>query len=85
MLEQMGVDARIEGNALSVDGHSLAQRLLTGSMLKGGRYSSFHDHRMAMALAVAGLGASPAIEIDDKECVAKSCPAFFGMFGSLVK
>lgn len=85
MLEQMGVDARIEGNALSVDGHSLAQRLLTGSLLKGGRYSSFHDHRMAMALAVAGLGASPVIEIDDKECVAKSCPGFFEVFGSLVK
>lgn len=85
MLEQMGVDARIEGNALSVDGHSLAQRLLTGSLLRGGRYSSFHDHRMAMALAVAGLGASPAIEIDDKECVAKSCPGFFGMFSSLLK
>lgn len=84
-LEQMGVDARIEGNALSVDGHSLTQRLLTGSLLRGGRYSSFHDHRMAMALAVAGLGASSAIEIDDKECVAKSCPSFFGMFGSLVK
>lgn len=83
MLEKMGVEARIENNALVVEGQSLAQRILTGRLLRGGEYSSLHDHRMAMALAVAGLGADSPVTIDDTECVAKSFPAFFTLFSSL--
>lgn len=83
MLEKMGVTARIADDVLYVDGQSLSMRILTGSLLKGGDYSSFHDHRMAMALAVAGLGADSPVNIDDRECVAKSFPAFFEMFGKL--
>lgn len=83
MLEKMGVSARIADDVLYVDGQSLSMRILTGSLLKGGDYSSFHDHRMAMALAVAGLGADSPVNIDDRECVAKSFPAFFEMFGKL--
>lgn len=83
MLEKMGVTAGIEDDVLYVDGQSLSMRILTGSLLKGGDYSSFHDHRMAMALAVAGLGADSPVNIDDRECVAKSFPAFFEMFGRL--
>lgn len=83
MLEKMGVTAGIEDDVLYVDGQSLSMRILTGSLLKGGDYSSFHDHRMAMALAVAGLGADSPVNIDDRECVAKSFPAFFELFGRL--
>lgn len=83
MLEKMGVTARIADDVLYVDGQSLSMRILTGSLLKGGDYSSFHDHRMAMALAVAGLGADSPVNIDDRECVAKSFPAFFEMFEKL--
>lgn len=84
MLVQMGVEAEIRDNSLFVEGHSLAQRILTGSLLKGGDYSSFHDHRMVMALKVAELGADSPINIDDTECVAKSFPSFFDLFSSLV-
>lgn len=83
MLRQMGVKAVISGDTLSIEGHSLVQRLLTGNLLKGGMYSSHHDHRMAMALAVASLGADSPVEIDDTGCVSKSCPSFFELFSTL--
>ena len=93
MLGQMGVKASVEGDEMVIEGHSLAQRLLGGAsgdrqsvaeplpgLLKGGRYTSRHDHRMVMALKVAALGADGAIEIDDEECVAKSFPQFHDTF-----
>lgn len=76
MLRQMGVRAWIKGDRLLVEGRSLACRLLTGTLLKGGSYTSCHDHRMVMALEVAALGADGPIAIDDSACVAKSYPAF---------
>ncbi len=53
------------------------------ALLKGGRYTSHHDHRMAMALKVAALGADRPIEIDDETCVAKSFPEFHDTFRKL--
>lgn len=84
MLTQMGVDAGIVDDELIIIGQSLPQRLLTGNLLRGGKYSSHHDHRMAMALAVASLGADSPVEIDDKECVAKSFPQFFESFKQMI-
>ncbi len=85
MLTQMGVRSKIEGDRLIVEGHSLAQRCLTDNLLKGGSYSSYHDHRMLMALRVAELGADSPIEIDDTACVAKSFPTFGDLFRKIVK
>ena len=87
MLTQMGVKAEISDDTLIVEGHSLAQRLLAAGtevqkagdcpgLLKGGNYTSRHDHRMVMALKVAALGADSPITIDDEICVAKSFPDF---------
>ena len=83
MLLKMGVNASIEKNTLIIEGHSLASRLLEGNLLKGGRYTSSHDHRMAMALKVAEMGADGPVEIDDTACVAKSFPTFFDLYSSL--
>ena len=76
-LSKMGVNAYAEGDCLTIGGQTLESRILNGRLLKGGDYSSFHDHRMAMALTVASLGADGEIFIDDTGCVAKSFPAFF--------
>ena len=76
-LTKMGASAYAEGDLLTIEGHSLESRILNGTLLKGGEYTSFHDHRMAMALTVASLGADGPIIIDDTDCVAKSFPAFF--------
>ena len=83
MLTQMGVKAEIEGDELVVEGSTLVQRLLNGNLLKGGEYTSHHDHRMVMALKVASFGAGGPITIDDEECVAKSFPQFPDTFSLL--
>ena len=84
MLTQMGVRAEIVGDELVVEGHTLAQRVLTGRLLKGGAYTSHHDHRMVMALKVASLGAESPITIDDETCVAKSFPQFNELFDGYI-
>lgn len=76
MLRQMGVEAAIEGDCLVVEGETLVSRALGGRLLRGGQYTSRHDHRMVMALKVASLGADSPITIDDEECVGKSYPGF---------
>lgn len=83
MLTQMGVRACVEGDEMVIEGHSLAQRLLDDCLLKGGLYTSHHDHRMVMALKVASLGADGPISIDDEQCVAKSFPQFHEIFDKL--
>ena len=85
MLTQMGVKASIEKDELVVEGQTLVQRLMGGNLLKGGEYTSHHDHRMVMALKVASLGADSPIAIDDEACVAKSFPQFHDMFSKLEK
>ena len=80
MLRQAGVETYADGDILVVQGESLSSRLLSGRLLKGGAYTSRHDHRMAMALALASLGADGPIDIDDTACVAKSFPEFFEVF-----
>ena len=83
MLTKMGVNAKISGDKLIVEGHSLARRSLTHTLLRGSSYTSHHDHRMVMALRVAAIGADSPIEIDDTQCVAKSFPTFGDLFGKL--
>jgi 3-phosphoshikimate 1-carboxyvinyltransferase len=51
--------------------------------LVGARVSSFGDHRVAMALGVAGLLADGVTEIDGAEAAAVSYPAFWKDLQSL--
>lgn len=83
MLTQMGVSASASGDTLTIDGESVESRLLNGHLLKGGEYTSSHDHRMAMALTVASWCADTPIIIDDTSCVAKSFPAFLDTYAKL--
>lgn len=53
------------------------------SQLHGGRVKAHGDHRIAMALSVAALGASNEVEIEEAECVSKSYPNFFNDLRSL--
>lgn len=46
------------------------------AVLHGVQVPSFSDHRIAMALAVAGLGAQGETIIENTSCVAKSYPNF---------
>ncbi|MBR4482938.1 MAG: 3-phosphoshikimate 1-carboxyvinyltransferase [Paludibacteraceae bacterium] len=76
MFDGLGVEAHIENDTMVVKGMSLSHRCAAGVRLKGGKFTSHHDHRMVMALMLAELGASDSIEIDDVACVAKSFPGF---------
>ena len=83
MLSGMGVDAVIEDAQMKIKGKSLIRRILDNDLLRGGRFSSCHDHRMVMALKVASLGASSPVIIDDEDCVAKSFPGFLECWKAL--
>jgi 3-phosphoshikimate 1-carboxyvinyltransferase len=66
-LGRLGIDAVVEEDGL----------LITGARsLSGAAVDPENDHRIAMALALAGA-LSDGIAITDRGCVAKSYPAFF--------
>jgi 3-phosphoshikimate 1-carboxyvinyltransferase len=56
-----------------------------GTALRGARVASGGDHRLAMAFAVAALGASAPVTIEGADCVAISHPAFFADLEALCR
>ncbi|RLE72168.1 MAG: 3-phosphoshikimate 1-carboxyvinyltransferase [Thermoprotei archaeon] len=67
-LRALGIEAEAERGSLIVKGRE---------GVKGGRVYSFKDHRVAMAFAVAGLGAKRFVEIVEPHIVSDSYPSFF--------
>lgn len=62
------------GAKITLDGDKM---LVEGGKIIGAKVSSHHDHRIAMALAVAGLQTDAEMIIEDSEAVGKSWPEFF--------
>ena len=77
----LGQQAHGSAGQSAVQAGGLASRV--PGLLKGGDYTSHHDHRMVMALKVASLGADGPIVIDDEACVQKSFPSFDERFGEI--
>ena len=69
-LAVMGATVRELPDGLVVNG---------GGNLHGAQLRAHDDHRIAMALAIAALGASSPSEIEGAECVAVSFPSFFSV------
>jgi 3-phosphoshikimate 1-carboxyvinyltransferase len=67
-LAKMGADIAVEEDGLTVKGPC---------ELHGAVIDPHNDHRIAMACAVAALGAKGETRIRDAECVKKSYPRFF--------
>jgi 3-phosphoshikimate 1-carboxyvinyltransferase len=65
---KMGVHIDLDGDKMLVHG---------GGNLSTAHVHSHHDHRIAMAAAVAALGAEGKITIDDAEAINKSYPDFY--------
>ena len=65
-LGRMGADVRVDGDTLVV----------RGSALRGAEVDSHHDHRIAMACAVAALVADGPTTVDGWDAVATSYPGF---------
>ncbi|MGD8252604.1 MAG: 3-phosphoshikimate 1-carboxyvinyltransferase, partial [Desulfobacterales bacterium] len=55
---------------------------ITGGRPKGALIDTYDDHRIAMAFGVAGLRV-PGIVIRNENCVGKSFPRFWDVFGEL--
>jgi 3-phosphoshikimate 1-carboxyvinyltransferase len=70
------------GIIVKIDGDDL---VVLGGDVRGGRASSWGDHRIAMALAVASLVAEGPVVIEGAECVAKSWPTFFEDLDSVAR
>lgn len=58
-------------------------RIVGGEGLSGGQINSFGDHRIAMSMAVAALGAATAVEIMDTACTETSFPGFWGLLENI--
>jgi 3-phosphoshikimate 1-carboxyvinyltransferase len=78
--ESNRIDAMAEGlTAMGADITAVHDgwMIVGPSRLEGARVGAFGDHRIAMALAVAGLMADGKTEIEGAECVEISYPNFF--------
>lgn len=65
---KMGVQIDLEGDLMLIHG---------GRKLNAASVASHHDHRIAMAAAVAALKADGPVRISDAEAIDKSYPAFY--------
>src|SRR5271156_3232558 len=75
-LRQMGAHVEEFPDGLRVEGRAASAGAPTGK-LRGAKVDPQGDHRIAMALAVAALGAEGDTVIRDSECVGVSFPDFF--------
>lgn len=73
-LRKLGVEVEEREDGMAIEGR---QRL------KGSAVSTYGDHRVAMALAVAGLCADGGVGIDDSACADVSFPGFFELLERL--
>lgn len=71
---KMGVVIELQGDTMSVRG---------GKGLTGAVVHSRHDHRIAMACAVAGLRANGPVIIEEAQAIDKSYPDFYEHLQSL--
>lgn len=75
------IGAMVEGlNALGIEAYALADGIfIRGGTLCGGIVNSHHDHRIAMAFAIAGAVASSPVTIQNTNNVATSFPTFVAL------
>ncbi len=66
-LRRMGVQVEEFEDGMEIHG---------GTKLQGATIETFHDHRIAMAFAIAGLHAEGTTTIEGTECIATSYPGF---------
>ena len=70
-----GVEARVDGDTLVVEGTGIAQG--------NGTVATHLDHRIAMAFLTMGLASREPVTVDDATMIATSFPEFRGLMESL--
>ncbi|WP_378956080.1 3-phosphoshikimate 1-carboxyvinyltransferase [Pelosinus sp. sgz500959] len=73
-LNKLGADIQENEDSLTINGRPC---------LTGGVVHSWHDHRIAMALAIASVACQTPVTIKHSECVSKSYPDFWQDFHML--
>lgn len=68
-LQRLGQSVEEQSDSLVITGNR--------GPIKGGKVTSFKDHRIAMMLSIAGLIAAGKVIIDDVKCVETSFPEFY--------
>ena len=74
-LEKIGVQVETLEDGMVIQGPQ---------KIAGGRTESHGDHRIAMAMAVAGLMAEQPVTVENPECIAVSFPGFEAVITQLV-
>jgi len=72
VLTRFGVKVEVSESAFTVQG--------TSAPFNGGEFTTYGDHRIAMAIAVGATRAASSVTLDNAACAAKSYPAFFKEF-----
>lgn len=75
-LRKLGADVEEEPDRMIIHGRT------GGTNLHGAEIETYHDHRIAMCFAVAGLRV-PGVVITGEQCVSKSFPDFWERFALL--
>lgn len=75
-LRTLGVKVDEQEDGMTIEGRGC---------LEGATLRSYGDHRVAMALAVAGLSSRGGVEIDDTACADISFPGFFDLLEGVCK
>ncbi|MEO5685154.1 MAG: 3-phosphoshikimate 1-carboxyvinyltransferase [Chitinophagaceae bacterium] len=76
---KMGIAITLQDDLMLIKG---------GTGIQGGNVHSRHDHRIAMACAVAGLKANSAVVVEEADAIDKSYPDFYAhlkQLGAVVK
>jgi 3-phosphoshikimate 1-carboxyvinyltransferase len=74
-LRRMGIDVEEAEDGMWIPG---------GQKFRAAKLDSFGDHRIAMAFAVASLGADGTCEIDGAEAASVSFPEFYELLNSVI-
>lgn len=69
----LGINVKIQDDLL----------LIVGGESKGGKVSSYQDHRMAMALSLLGINSTEPVIVENIKVINKSYPEFFNDMASL--
>jgi 3-phosphoshikimate 1-carboxyvinyltransferase len=85
MLTRLGVNARIDGDTLTIDGDGGFCREERRVSDKKIILDGYNDHRMVMSSAVAAFACGVPVEIRGVEAVIKSYPNFFEDLEKLTK
>lgn len=74
-LKKLGADIESRKDGMVIRGKTA---------LKGGKVSSFGDHRIGMMLAIAALLSKDPVDLENPECIAVSYPNFFDDLQKLI-